>query len=136
MNGTSGKAKKEMKKKLSEFTDSAKSDNDAPKTNKQKKMTTSKKKQTTISDKSDEMKFDKNIQMLLENNNSEYDNISKDDISVGSIGKKKDNTTKDKESSSRHSKKNKKEPIDFSATISVGSMTKGKKPTLNIGGTK
>src|SRR5205823_14941685 len=40
---------------------------------------------TKITVKSDEMKFDKKIEeLLLQNNDFDYDDISKDDISVGS----------------------------------------------------
>jgi hypothetical protein len=81
------------------------------------------------------MRFDKNIQMLLENNDSEYDNISKDEISVGSRDKKK---TETKESSSKDTKTSKSKKnqsndlMDFGA-ISIGSKTKGSKPEMNVG---
>jgi hypothetical protein len=122
MNSTSSKAKKEMKKKLTEYSDKE-----------TKKSGVAK--QKSKSDKSDEMRFDKNIQMLLENNDSEYDNISKDEISVGSRDKKK---TETKESSSKDTKTSKSKKnqsndlMDFGA-ISIGSKTKGSKPEMNVG---
>lgn len=155
MNSTSDKAKKEMKKKLTEFSDKDENKNSDTKKSKpqepkvsekkpEKKAETKSSKQKSRSDKSDEMKFDKNIQMLLENNDSEYDNISKDEISIGSRDKNK-NKAGTRESSSKDTKttgntdktpKTKKnqttEMMDFGA-ISIGSRNKGTKAELNIG---
>lgn len=140
MNSTSDKAKKEMKKKLSDFSDKDDLKNSESKNSKPTKKTEPLvSKQKSKSDRSDEMKFDKNIQMLLESNDSDYDNISKDEISVGSREKKKVGT---RESSSKDTKTTDKTPkskknqtsdlMDFGA-ISIGSRTKGTKPEMNIG---
>ena len=64
-----------------------------------------------------DIKMDENIKLLLDQNDSDYDKLSKDDISVGSSRDKKD--------------KNKKK-IDFTQ-MSFGSKTKGTKPTLKTG---
>ena len=64
----------------------------------------------------EDIKMDDNIKLLLEQNESDYDNVSKDDISIGSSKDKKD----------------KKKALDFTQ-MSFGSKTKGTKPTLKTG---
>lgn len=65
---------------------------------------------------SPDIKMDDNIKLLLEQNESEFDNVSKDDMSVGSS----------------REKKNKKKTVDYTQ-ISFGSKTKGSKPSLTTG---
>jgi hypothetical protein len=71
-------------------------------------------------------KFDKTINNLLEDNVSDLDNLSKEDISIGSLDKKK-NTKKNPE-------KKTNDLVDF-GMISFGSKNKGNKPSFNVGKT-
>lgn len=64
----------------------------------------------------DDVKLDDNIKLLLEQNDSDYDNLSKDDMSVGSSKDKKDG----------------KKRVDHTQ-MSFGSKTKGTKPMLKTG---
>ena len=86
-----------------------------------------------------DIKFDEKIEMLLENNGSDYDDISREDISIGSRGsngKKGKNTKINKSSdllsSSRSSNRGTMDMLDFGA-MSIGSKTKGTKMTITSG---
>jgi hypothetical protein len=68
------------------------------------------------------MRFDKNIQKLLDIHDPELDDMSKESISVGSSNKDK---------KKKDDKKRTNDLIDFN--ISVGSINKGNKPSMNIG---
>jgi hypothetical protein len=90
------------------------------------------------------MKFDQNIQSLLElNGDSEYDDMSRDDISFGSIEKNINKKNTDKNSSKTstltsntlNKGKNKTKNLMNSGAVSIGSLNKGTRSILSTGGT-
>lgn len=97
---------------------------------------TSQKARKEMSVKSDSesatMKFDKNIQKLLDKHDSDLDNFSKEDISVGSS--KSNKSSKENKKDKKKDKKTTSDIIDFN-NISIGSFNKGTKPSMNIGRT-
>jgi hypothetical protein len=93
-------------------------------------------------DRKANMKFDQNIQSLLElNGDSEYDDMSRDDISFGSIEKNMNKKNTDKNSSKTSTltsntlnKENKTKNLIKSGAVSIGSLNKGTRPILSTGG--
>jgi hypothetical protein len=152
MKNTSDKAKKE----LTEFSDTDEKKKKLLKKEEPKRQTASDREPTDKKESkqtkpnklktTDNIVFDENIQNLLDTTGSDYDNLSVDEMSVGSKGNNKQ--TNEEESGSKKSEKvsveksdkserskREKELMDF-GTISFGSKTKGTKRTLNIGKTK
>lgn len=111
-----------------------------PKVSDSKEKKTKKKVKKQISD-IDNIKFDENIQSILEANNTDIEEISKDDVSIGS-NKQKKATNAETEASSlvslesgerKNNKVDKKyNVIDF-GTFSIGSRNKGTKPIITSG---
>ena len=115
-------SKKQSKQKQSEDTKSVQSNESSISVNPKIQNIMSKSKYSSSKQKTNclfapnDIKMDENIKLLLEQNESDYDNLSKDDISIGSSKDKKD----------------KKKLVDFTQ-MSFGSKTKGSKPTLKTG---
>lgn len=124
MNQTFNKAKKDYQKKTVNEPKVQK----APKTSNQGSKA-KKKKATSMTSEEGDFRFDKTLKSLLETNDSDLDNISKDEISFGSSDKNKKKTAS--KNSKKHDKKT-NDLVDF-GTISFGSKNKGNKMTVNIG---
>jgi hypothetical protein len=151
MKRTHVKAKKEIEKKVSRMSDrlpesSSESNDEMMNTMKYTSSDTKPKKKFSVT--TEDMKFDKSIEDLL-NRSDLYDDINKDDISIGSRDNKSVETkslksinSRQSQSSGRQSKnsgnnrmtlKPTTNALDF-GTISIGSKTKGAKQTITIGG--
>lgn len=79
-----------------------------------------------------DIKFDEKIEMLLESNGSNFDDMSKEEISIGSRGSRGSNGgSNDRKGNFKNPKKT-PDLFDFGA-ISIGSKTKGSKMTITSG---
>jgi hypothetical protein len=88
-----------------------------------------------------DIKFDEKIEMLLENNGSDFDDMSREEISIGSRDKNRNRNTfhnkispQNNTPSNSSSKQNTStsDLLDF-GIMSIGSKNKGKKMTINAG---
>lgn len=98
------------------------------------------KSKSSLSDSKYDIKFDEKIEMLLENNSSDFDDMSREEISIGSRGKDKKQkfninasaSARSESSSLTNNKTKSPELFDFGA-ISIGSKNKGAKMTIATG---
>ena len=151
MKNTAEKAKIESQKKYSNFSDDLSSSSSSlklkpqpkpqpkpkllPKLVNTKPLKTQSQPQPTINTNTkskpklsvNDFKFDEKIEMLLDNNPSEFDDMSRDEISIGSRDKKSKGGDTGSGSGSKTF-----DPLDF-GMISIGSKTKGKKLLLTAG---